>query len=105
MRKQRVERQPGEEAVIAVVGHRAGRGPDDCRCYPELGAIELRQVGAGIAKIQREVLEGEPDADIPGSVVRNIVETERGWVRVHDGQVAGGADPEATELARDVHAT
>src|SRR3979490_3465474 len=67
----------------------------------EDAAITLRQVGVGVAQVQREHLVGKADADVPGIVI-SVMDA----VREHRGAVeaVGGSKPLPPELTGHIHA-
>src|SRR5712675_2385970 len=67
----------------------------------EDAAITLRQVGVGVAQVQREHLVGKANADVPGVVI-SIMDA----IREHRGTVEAvcGSKPLPPELAGDIHA-
>src|SRR5450755_1087432 len=67
----------------------------------EDAAITLRQVGVGVAQVQRKHLVGKADADVPGVVISimDAIRERRGPV-----EAVGGCKPLPPELAGDIHA-
>src|SRR6266478_524454 len=94
--------QKSRENDLLQVGHRGHVGVSGSVEGTRKGAaVTLRQVGVGVAQVEREYLVGKTDADVPGVVI-SIMDA----IREHRSTVeaVGGSKPLPPELAGDIHA-